>query len=65
MEVHIEDVIATVRTVSADALLTPRAAETIVTAVLGALDARQEHQGRLDADRKLLASAGSGVEGEV
>jgi hypothetical protein len=65
MEVHIQNVIATVRAVSSDAVLTPKTMDTIVTTVMGAWRAEQEQQARLIAERRLSSSAHSDGEGEV
>jgi hypothetical protein len=65
MEVHIQNVIATVRAVSSDALLTPKTMDTIVTTVLGAWRAEQEQKERLVAERRLSSSGHSDPEGEV
>jgi len=65
MEVHIQNVIATVRAVSSDAVLTPKTMDTIVTTVMSAFRAEQEQQARLSAERKLSSSGHSDGEGEV
>ncbi len=56
MEVYIQDVIATVRAVSTDSVLAPKTLEKIVSTVLGAVRADQEHKDRLGNERKLSAS---------
>jgi hypothetical protein len=56
MEVHIQDVIATVRAVSTDSVLAPKTLEKIVSTVLGAVRADQEHKDRLKNERSLTGS---------
>jgi hypothetical protein len=56
MEVYIQDVIATVRAVSTDSVLAPKTLEKIVSTVLGAVRAEQEHKDRLKSERSLIGS---------
>jgi hypothetical protein len=63
MEVHIQNVIATVRAVSSDALLTPKTMDTIVATVMSAWRAEQEQNARLIAERRLSRSSHSDGEG--
>jgi hypothetical protein len=65
MEVHIQNVIATVRAVSSDAVLTPKTMDTIVTTVLDAFRAEQEQKARLIAERRLSSSGHRDAEGEA
>lgn len=58
MEVHIQDVIATVRTVGPDAVVAPQAMEKIVATALGAWRAEQEYNERRFAERRLAGGGG-------
>ena len=53
MEVHIADVVSTVRTVDGEALLAPRTMERIVRAVLRAIEEREAHQERVRAEQRI------------
>ena len=65
MEVHIQDVIATVRAVTTDSVLAPRTLDKIVSTVLGAVRADQEHSERLTAERRVASNVRHDTEGEV
>jgi hypothetical protein len=65
MEVHIQNVIATVRAVSSDAVLTPKTMDIIVTTVMAAWHAEQEQKARLIAERRLSSSGHPDGEGEA
>jgi hypothetical protein len=65
MEVHIQEVIATVRSVSADSLLTQRTLEKIVHTVLGAVRAERTDEQRKKADRRITSGARDEQEGEA
>jgi hypothetical protein len=51
MEVNIEDVVSTVRTVDGDSLLTPNTLRRIVNAVLLAVEEREAHARRVRAEQ--------------
>ena len=53
MEVHIADVVSTVRTVDGEALLAPATMERIVRAVLRAIEEREAHQERVRAEQRI------------
>jgi hypothetical protein len=65
MEVHIQDVIATVRAVSTDSVLTQRSLEKIMHTVVGAMRADQQHRDRLMADRRVASGVRTDHEGEA
>lgn len=65
MEVHIQNVIATVRAVSSNSLLTPKTMETIVNTVMQAWHAEQEQKERLVAERRLASGGHQDGEAEV
>ncbi len=50
MDVHIQEVVGTVRAVSDDSLLSPQLLERIVAAVLSCVDERQLRERRAKAD---------------
>jgi hypothetical protein len=53
MEVHIEDIVSTVRSVDGEALVSPKVMQTIVRAVLEAVREREEHRARIGAEQKI------------
>lgn len=53
MEVHIADVVSTIRTVDGEALLAPATMERIVRAVLRAIEEREAHQERVRAEQRI------------
>jgi len=53
MDVHIGEVVSTVRAVDGDALLEPRTLEKIVNAVLRAVREEEEHRARMWAERRI------------
>lgn len=57
MEVQISEVSSTVSAVDGDAMLAPRTLETIVRAVLQALEAQKTHDERVRSEQGLGASA--------
>ena len=63
MEVHIEEVISTVRTVSTDSVLAPRTLEKIVRTVLDAVRADQEHKERLNDERRVTSNTRHDMDG--
>jgi hypothetical protein len=61
MQVNIEDVVSTVRTVDGEALLSPPILRRIVSAVLLAVDERESHARRVRAEQRI----GGGVQEEL
>ena len=61
MEVNIEDVVSTVRTVDGDSLLTPETMRRIVTTVLMALEERESRARRVRAEQCI----GGGVREDI
>lgn len=53
MEVHIGEIISTVRAVDGDSLLAPQTLEKIVRAVLVAVREREEHRMRVRAEQRV------------
>ena len=53
MEVHIADVVSTIRTVDGEALLAPATMERIVRAVLRAIEEREAYQERVRAEQRI------------
>lgn len=51
MEVNIEDVVSTVRTVDGDSLLSPNTLRTIVNAVMQAVAEREAYERRVRAEQ--------------
>lgn len=61
MEVHIGELVSTVRAVDGEALLAPQTLKKIVEVVLKAVEEREGHRRRVDAER----TVSSGVRGEL
>ena len=61
MDVHISDVVSTVRTVDTEAVLSPRVMEQIVRAVLRAVEENEAHRTRVQQEQRI---AGAGDEYE-
>ena len=55
MEIHIEEIVSTVRAVDGEALLAPQTLERIVRAVLRAVEEREAHARRVRAERRVTA----------
>jgi len=64
MEVHIGELVSTVRAVDGDALLTPQTLQKIVEVVLKAIDDRDGHRRRVDAERRVSDGVRGELEGE-
>lgn len=64
MDVHIDEVVSTVRATDSNAMLNPRALETIVRAVLDALTERQRAERQAAAERRISSSAREHLGGE-
>jgi hypothetical protein len=65
MDVEIHEVVATVRSVSGDSLLSQRTLKTIVETVLKALRAEGEAAKRQQTDRRVTSGARDEQEGEI
>jgi len=61
MDVHIADVVSTVRAVDNEALLSPQVMEQIVRAVLRAVEENEAHRTRVQQEQRI---AGAGDEYE-
>jgi hypothetical protein len=61
MEVHIGDIVSTVRAVDGDSLLTPQTLSKIVQVVLEAVREQEEHHKRVRAEQRIS----SGVREEL
>jgi ABC-type nitrate/sulfonate/bicarbonate transport system substrate-binding protein len=55
MDVHIGEIVSTVRAVDGDALVNPQTLEKIVRAVLRAVDERDAHQRRVRAEQRVTS----------
>ncbi len=64
MDVEIHEVVATVRSVSGDSLLSQRTLKTIVETVLKAVRAERESETRQGTDRRITNGARDEQEGE-
>jgi hypothetical protein len=64
MDVEIHEVVATVRSVSGDSLLSQRTLKTIVETVLKAVRAEREAEKRQETDRRVTNGARDEQEGE-
>jgi hypothetical protein len=64
MEVNIQDVVSTVRTVDGDALLAPRTLRTIVQTVLRAIEEREMHRERVRAEQRVSGGVREELEEE-
>jgi hypothetical protein len=53
MDIHIADVVSTVRAVDSEALLSHRVLEQIVQAVLRAVEEREAHQARVRQEQRI------------
>lgn len=65
MDVHIQEVVATVRSVSGDSLLTQRTLQKIVSTVLTAVRAERSDEERRKKDRRVTNGARDEQEGEA
>lgn len=54
MEINIDEVVSTVRTVSDDAVLSPKLVEQLVTAVLAAMEQRETHKERVKKEQQVV-----------
>lgn len=53
MEVHIKDIVSTVRAVDGDALVSSRKVDELMQALLRATDERDDHRRRVRAERRI------------
>jgi len=65
MDVHIQEVVATVRSVDGDSLLTQRTLSKIVSTVLSAVRAERADEQRRKTDRRVTNGARDEQEGEA
>lgn len=65
MDVHINEVVSTVRAVSGDTLLSQRTLQKIVKTVLGAVQAQKADEEQRKKDRRVTNGARDEQEGEV
>ena len=64
MDVQIDEVVSTVRATDSNAMLNPRALQTIVRAVLDALAERERVERQTMAERRISSSAREHLGGE-
>ncbi len=64
MEVHIGDIVSTVRAVDGDSLLTPQTLSKIVQAVLEAVREQEEHYKRVRAEQRISSGVREELEEE-
>ncbi|MBW3633258.1 MAG: hypothetical protein KY456_09535 [Chloroflexi bacterium] len=62
MDVHIADVVSTVRAVDNEALLSPQVMEQIVRAVLRAVEENEAHRVRLQQEQRIAGGGGDEYE---
>ena len=62
MDVHIADVVSTVRAVDNEALLSPQVMEQIVRTVLRAVEEEQAHRTRVQQEQRIAGAAGDEYE---
>jgi hypothetical protein len=63
VDVHIADVVSTVRTIDGEALLSPRVMEEIVRAVLHVVEEREAHQARVRQEQRIVGCDCDGMAG--
>jgi len=64
MDVHVGEIVSTVRAVDSDALLSPQVMEKIVQAVLRAVDERDAHAQRVRAEQRVTSGVRDEQAGE-
>jgi hypothetical protein len=64
MEVHINDIVSSVRTVDGDSLLAPQTLAKIVQAVLAAVREQEEHRMRVRAEQRISGGVRNELEEE-
>ncbi|HKP51321.1 MAG TPA: hypothetical protein VJ183_01570 [Chloroflexia bacterium] len=55
MDVHVGEIVSSVRAVDGDALLSPQVMEKIVRAVMRAMEERDAHTGRVRAEQRVTS----------
>jgi hypothetical protein len=63
MDVHIEEIASTVRLVNGPALLAPSTMAEILRAVMKAIEEREQHKSRVDAERRVTGGVADEMEG--
>ena len=65
MQVHINEIASTVRTVEGSAVLPPAQMQEIIRLVLKAIEERDAHNQRVNAERKVTSGVRDEMEGET
>ena len=65
MQVHINEIASTVRTVEGSASLSPAQMQEIIRLVLKAIEERDAHNQRVHAERKVTSGVRDEMEGET
>ncbi|MGH9256234.1 MAG: hypothetical protein ACRD3C_16885 [Vicinamibacterales bacterium] len=65
MQVHINEIASTVRTVEGSAVLSPAQMQEIIRLVLKAIEEREAHGQRVNAERKVTSGVRDEMEGEA
>jgi hypothetical protein len=65
MQVHINEIASTVRTVEGSSSLSPAVMQEIIRLVLKAIEERDAHNQRVNAERKVTSGVRDEMEGEM
>jgi len=65
MDVHINEIASTVRNVEVSSSLAPSQIQEIIRLVLKAIEEREAHGQRVDAERKVTSGVRDEIEGET
>jgi hypothetical protein len=65
MQVHINEIASTVRTVEGSAVLSPAQMQEIIRLVLKAIEERDAHNQRVNAERRVTSGVRDEMEGET
>ena len=65
MQVHINEIASTVRTVEGSSVLSPPQMQEIIRLVLKAIEEREADSQRVDAERKVTSGVRDEIEGET
>jgi hypothetical protein len=65
MQVHINEIASTVRHVEGSAVLSPAQMQEIIRLVLKAIEEREAHDQRVNAERKVTSGIRDEMEGEA
>jgi len=65
MQVHINEIASTVRTVEGSSSLSPAVMQEIIRLVLKAIEERDAHNQRVNAERKVTSGVRDEMEGET